>query len=60
MRQFRTGSYTNHVATKVGGGFLKKPQHYIIARYLFSKSGYVRGRGGQNSEKMATWFVYGP
>ena len=23
--------YANHVATKGGGGFLKKPQHYITA-----------------------------
>ena len=25
------GPYTNHVATKGGRGFLKKPQHYITA-----------------------------
>ena len=52
------GSYTNHVAVNGGeGGFLEN--HNAILK-LLSKSGFVREGGGKNSEKMATWVVYGP
>ena len=39
------GSYTNHVATKWEGGFLKKPQHYITA--FFVKVATLGGRGSK-------------
>ena len=54
---FTMGPYLDHVASKRGRGlkiFLNLLRHS-------SKSGFVKGKGGgQNSKKMATWFVYGP
>ena len=50
------GSYTNHVATK-GRGVPQKTTK-LHKSYLVKVA--TLGGGGQISEKMAIWFVYGP
>ena len=55
---FEQGSYTNHVAIMGERGVPQK--NHNTSEQLFSKSGYVRGKGVEILNKMATWFVYGP
>ena len=51
------GSYANHVATKGGGGV---PQKTTTLHNSYLVKVATLGGEGQNSEKIATRFVYGP